>query len=60
MTDFNMSLFKRVVKLMRKGCVDGIKNKNGSDGIPSDELSFLLWKAELSKELLSFWKNMSE
>lgn len=49
-----------MVKLMRKGCVGGIKPKNGSDERSSDELSFLLWKAELSKELLSFWKNMSE
>jgi len=26
---------------------------------PSEELEFLLWKAELNKELLSFWKSMS-
>jgi hypothetical protein len=25
---------------------------------PEEDLQFLLWKAELNKELLSFWKSM--
>jgi len=25
---------------------------------PSDELAFLLYKAEMNKELLSFWKSL--
>ena len=27
---------------------------------PSDELGFMLWKSELSKELLPFWKSMQK
>ena len=27
---------------------------------PGEELSFLLWKAELNKELMSFWKSMTK
>ena len=26
----------------------------------NDELAFLLWKAELNKEILSFWKSLLE
>ena len=37
--------------------IKGIDNK--FDG-PNEELSFLLWKAELNKELLSFWKSMTQ
>ena len=25
---------------------------------PGEELSFLLWKAELNKELMDFWKTL--
>ena len=27
---------------------------------PNEELKFILWKAELNKELMSFWKSMTE
>jgi len=27
---------------------------------PEDDLSFILWKAELNKELYSFWKTMTD
>ena len=36
------------------------KIKNGSSGPPEDDLQFILWKAELNKELLEFWKSMLE
>ena len=36
------------------------RNKGNIEDIPSEELSFLLWKAELNKELLSFWKSISK
>jgi hypothetical protein len=25
---------------------------------PNEELAFILWKAELNKELMSFWKSL--
>jgi len=27
---------------------------------PEDDLKFVLWKAELHKELLAFWKSISQ
>jgi hypothetical protein len=27
---------------------------------PNEELQFILWKAELNKELMSFWKSISK
>ena len=27
---------------------------------PDEELKFILWKAELNKELVSFWKSISK
>jgi len=38
--------------------IDKFLNTNDLDD-SSEELEFLLWKAELNKELLSFWKSMS-
>lgn len=34
------------------------KIKNGSLKPPEEDLQFILWKAELNKELLEFWKSM--
>ena len=36
------------------------KNHENFPEAPVDELGFMLWKAELSKELLSFWKSMQK
>ncbi len=48
----------------KNGELNNLKNKRNSfeknDEIQDDELKFILWKAELNKELLSFWKSMSE
>ena len=36
------------------------KNKNRVSSHPEDDFGFLLWKSELNKELLSFWKLLAE
>jgi hypothetical protein len=33
---------------------------NRRDTSPEEELQFILWKAELNKELLYFWKSITE
>jgi len=38
----------------------GNKNKENFEETSYEELSFLLWKAELNKELLSFWKSLND
>ena len=42
------------------GQIGYMKAKEGMENINSQELSFLIWKAEINKELLSFWKAMEE
>ena len=40
------------------GNIEKIKPRNTMNEISSEDLSFLLWKTELNKELLAFWKSM--
>ena len=42
------------------GQIGYVKAKDEIQDLSSQELSFLIWKAELNKELLSFWKAMEE
>ena len=42
------------------GQIGYVKAKGGNQDLSSQELSFLIWKAELNKELLSFWKAMEK
>jgi len=42
------------------GNIEKIKPKSNMNEISSEDLSFLLWKTELNKELLAFWKSMIE
>jgi hypothetical protein len=42
----------------RYGKLKNIDNKNPE--MPEEDLRFILWKAELNKELLSFWESMME
>jgi len=35
------------------------KHKDNFPSSPEEELQFVLWKAELNKELLEFWKSIS-
>jgi hypothetical protein len=53
--------------IIRKNVVGEMKKENdfqyrkpGEFKSPEEELSFLLWKAELNKELLCFWKSISK
>jgi hypothetical protein len=45
-------------ELRRMGHIGYVKSRDNDDEITPEELCFLLWKAELNKELLSFWKAM--
>lgn len=44
------------------GEINAYKNKKGirddESNFNDEELKFILWKAELNKELLTFWKKM--
>lgn len=42
----------------RYGKLKNINNKKPE--IPEEDLRFILWKAGLNKELLSFWKSIME
>ena len=44
-----------VGSIMERANTDNEKYEN-----PDEELSFVIWKAELNKELMSFWKLMEE
>ena len=50
--------------MKKYGELNNVKNKRNNygknDEYQDEELKFILWKAELNKELLSFWKSMSE
>ncbi len=36
------------------------KSTNNKQGLPEDNIDFMLWKTELITELLSFWRSMPE
>ena len=42
----------------RQGKLKNIDNKKSET--PEEDLRFILWKAGLNKELLSFWESMME
>ena len=44
--------------MKRYGDINDIKSKENIIKSPEDELQFILWKAELNKELMAFWKSM--
>jgi hypothetical protein len=43
----------RMKKIEKPDHIDGPKFDK-----PNEELAFLLWRAELNKELLAFWKSL--
>jgi len=45
-------------KLDKTNRIDYLKSIDQKPKTPDDELKFILWKAELNKELSSFWKSM--
>lgn len=46
--------------MKKYGGINNLKSKNDIPGSPEEELQFILWKAELNKELMAFWKSMTE
>ena len=46
-----------ILKGMKKNLME-VKLMNKVDDSPIDELDFMLWKQELNKELLLFWKSL--
>jgi len=49
---------KKIEKMDRIDHVKYNSNKPTGPNAPEEELKFILWKAELNKELMSFWKSM--
>jgi hypothetical protein len=49
-----------VEKMKKYGGINKKKPKENVSTYPEEDLEFLLWKAELNKELTVFWKSISE
>ena len=46
---------------MRKyGELSNPKSRDNAPSSPEEELEFILWKAELNKELMEFWKAITK
>ena len=62
MRDVIIEIYRGMVKMKkisRSERIDYIKYKRPSNpNTPKEELGFMIWKAELNKELMSFWKSM--
>jgi hypothetical protein len=46
--------------MKKYGEINNLKSKDGIPDSPEEELQFILWKAELNKELMAFWKSLSK
>jgi len=59
-----MGKYWKVIKMKNYGELHNLKNKKSArennDEFQEEELKFIIWKAELNKELLSFWKSMTK
>jgi hypothetical protein len=47
-----------VVKVKRYGELNDLKSKDNVHPASEEELEFILWTAELNKELMAFWKSI--
>ena len=47
-------------KMKKYGGINKIKPKDDTSLSPGEELEFIMWAAELNKELNNFWKSMSK
>lgn len=54
-----MKLCNLEVKMKKNGGINHLKTKGNIQESP-EELKFVLWKAELNKELMAFWKSISQ
>jgi len=55
-----MKLWDLEVKMKKYGRINHLKTKDDIKELKEDELKFILWKAELNKELMAFWKSISK
>ena len=46
--------------MKKYGELNKFKTKENNNNPPKDDLEFMLWKAELNKELMAFWKELTE
>jgi len=53
-----MLYFVKVRNLKKPEHLEKYKKMENAPDIPQDDIGFMIWKAELSKELLQFWKKM--
>ena len=51
-----MGMHWQVLKMKKYGDINNLKPKENAPVSPEEELEFILWKAELNKELMAFWK----
>ena len=60
MTESVMGLHRKVVWMKKYGGINKMKPKEDVPKPPEEDLEFILWKAELNKELMAFWRSMIE
>jgi len=46
--------------MKKYGGINKPRPKDDAPKSPEEELEFILWKAELNKELMAFWKSMTK
>ncbi|MCK4995768.1 MAG: hypothetical protein KAR55_02675 [Thermoplasmatales archaeon] len=46
--------------MKKYGELNNLKNKDNVSKCPEGELEFMLWRAELNKELMAFWKAITK
>ncbi|MCK4365127.1 MAG: hypothetical protein KAW45_03675 [Thermoplasmatales archaeon] len=44
--------------MKKYGELNNLKSKDNIPPAPEEELKFILWTAELNKELMAFWKSI--
>jgi hypothetical protein len=49
-----------MIGMKKFGEINKPKPSENAPQPPEDELKFILWKAELNKELMAFWRSMTK
>jgi hypothetical protein len=49
-----------MIGMKKFGGIDKPKPREDAPQHPENDLKFILWKAELNKELMAFWKSMTK
>jgi cysteinyl-tRNA synthetase len=55
-----MRLYWQVEKVKKYGELNKFKPKENTHNPPKDDPEFILWKSELNKELMEFWKTLTD